>query len=323
MARPVSRGGAARRGAALFLAAAWLPRLVAFDFEFTHLGFNAQRWRFARAAGPGGAADPRDTATVLVDPLAGRLVFGVPEVYAADAGLSLKSAESLMVEHEVCAILITQNFDDHCHVPTLKMLASRLAPNFVVVAPESARLKLEGIFDKQTLRFLEAGECVVLPRSEAPRLSSKVVREGASRRLPGEGLVVTAVRGSRVGPPWSKRELGFLVGDVADAERVYYEPHGDVTPARHLRATAVVAPVVEQRLGPLVLVHGRQRALETANALRAQTLIPLNNGDGMASGALAKVIEASSCEKKRLRKDDGKLVVAETQLGQPFRLNAT
>ena len=93
-----------------------------------------------------------------------------------------------------------QSIDDHAHRPTLRQLPRSLP----VVGSASAAAVAR-----------ELGYATVYELDHGQQL-----------QLCGGKLTVTGTAGALVGPPWSKRELGFVLAEAAEGgARLYYEPH--------------------------------------------------------------------------------------------------
>ncbi len=135
--------------------------------------------------------DQSDTR-LLVDPwLVGSLTFGgldfvyegKKRVYGKDAPVDLDA-----VAKETDMILLTMSIDDHCHKPTLKALFERRPDIPVVGSPSAAALARKIGFTNVT---------------ELDWAREQEVDMG--------NVTLRATAGALVGPPWSKREAGFVV----------------------------------------------------------------------------------------------------------------
>ena len=186
--------------------------------------------------------------TILIDPvLEGVLDFGMPALYSASK-CSLRATGLLQELPHIDALLITQGLDDHAHERTLRRLAV-LEPTLPVIAPPSSATLVSRLFSHVTyiasrnrrleLPYLglDALPTLRLPEDDAcedeaviePRPS---VREGAGPRGSGAGaarapLRVRATSGALVGPPWQRRENGYLIQPRPPhaGPSVYLEPH--------------------------------------------------------------------------------------------------
>ena len=108
--------------------------------------------------------------------------------------------------------------------------------------------------------------------------------------------------GTLVGPPWQKRENGFLFELKTDNEdngfSIYYEPRADVIldNIKSIRANIMVSPITKQSLpaqvppeGQFTLVYGGERTLEIAESLGVKVIVPLGNGALDIAGPLGLV----------------------------------
>lgn len=246
-----SGGASASQASAPAGAAAALPAL-------TYTSFEGNSWRAEF-----GASGLR----VLVDPwLVDDLTFGGlgfiyrgvkraarPEAAAVDA---LAAATDL--------VLLTMSIDDHAHRPTLRRLPKSL---HVVGSPSAAAVARE-------LGFLNV----------------TAVDHGEEVEVCGGRLAVRATQGALVGPPWSKRENGFVLSERAPGGiRVYYEPHADYVAASVAAVGAVdvvVSPPSTQSLLGYRLVKGATDNVPLLRMLRPAVVVPLMNAEFDASGAL-------------------------------------
>lgn len=241
------------------------PSSTFAEFEYTHLEINSMIWRC-------------DGVTLLVDPVAGQLDFGIPQFYRANQKvLNREASLALMVRHKPDAILLTQGLDDHTSPSTIQALLGSF-PHLRVICAPSAAARLEGVVPVRQLTLLHPGQKTIVHTSS------------------GSSVEVHATEGALVGPPWQARENAYLVSSRRGPS-VYYEPHGDVDPQKlrrsGVRADVIITPVTEQRLPGLRLVHGPRRAVDLARALDAKVLVPLRNGELNTAGPLAEFISAS------------------------------
>mmetsp|Transcript_33021 Transcript_33021/g.104493 ORF Transcript_33021/g.104493 Transcript_33021/m.104493 type:complete len:311 (-) Transcript_33021:1013-1945(-) len=238
-------------------------------FGFTHLEVNAMIWK-------------TNGLSVLVDPIAGQLDFGIPLVYKANQVVLDEDACMAMIqESKPDVVLLTQGLDDHTHLPTMEKVL-KLFPEVKVIAAPSAAGKVSSL-------GLAPGQLTVL----SPGEDTEFVGGSCSK------LRVRATEGALVGPPWQARENGYLV-ETEQGPSVYYEPHADVEPAElkaaGLKADVVISPTTAQKLPGFTLVYGGDRTLDIAEALGAQVVVPLRNGELKAEGPLAGLIEAEGAD---------------------------
>lgn len=218
---------------------------------------------------------------ILVDPfLVGDLVFFSPKFYALE-----KSAthQGLGKAGDYDAIMLTQTLPDHAHEPTLRAIV-KTRPDVPIIAPGGAGPLLTNIgFTNFTLMSLGT--------STQPLPQAKNVR-------------ITVGPGSVVGPPGSTPMLAVLFD--FDGLRVYHEPHGEhdapfLSKCSRLGTVhAVVVPVVSTKLQPInyALVNGADEALELARAIKAKTIVALDNAAGKSQGILAKFLEMRNDRQK-------------------------
>mmetsp|Transcript_13771 Transcript_13771/g.29972 ORF Transcript_13771/g.29972 Transcript_13771/m.29972 type:complete len:337 (+) Transcript_13771:102-1112(+) len=248
-------------------------------FSYTHLEGNGQLWQ---------ATNGNTKASIVIDPLASQLDFGIPWGYRANKqSISEQATIDLICDAQPSHCLLTMGLDDHTHLPTLEKLRERMPELRYIVAPSC---------EKKLLDFgLRADQITVLDHGESCQLSGDAT------------ATVTATQGALVGPPWQKRENGFLLELNSAKEEnggvsIYYEPHGDVVldNIKHLRADIMVSPVTKQSLpaqvpteGQFTLVYGGDRTLEIAESLGVEVVVPLGNGALRIEGPLAGLVSAS------------------------------
>lgn len=242
-------------------------------FTYTHLECNGQLWQIDLGV---------KTLSIVVDPLASQLDFGIPWGYRANKkSLSEEATIDLICNANPTHCLLTMGLDDHTHMPTIILLQERLPLLEYVVAPSAEKKLLDSGVDANKMT---------------------VLKHGQSYQLISEALV-TATPGALVRPPWQMRENGFLLQTMKDntEERddslsIYYEPHNDIVlddiESMKLRADIMVMPVTEQSLNrQFTLVYGGERALQIAEALKAACIIPLGNGVLNSEGPLAQLVQ--------------------------------
>mgnify|MGYP000567580515 CR=1 FL=1 len=244
-------------------------------FSYTHLECNGQLWT---------ASNGKTKLSIVIDPLASQLDFGIPWGYRANKQtLSEKATIDLICDAKPEYCLLTMGLDDHTHLPTLSKLRERMPELRYIVAPSCEQKLVDFGLSANRITGLDHGE------------TCKLI----------DGASVTATEGALVGPPWQKRENGFLMQLNNDKENgglsIYYEPHGDVVlnNIKSLRADVMVAPVTKQSLpaqvpaeGQFTLVYGGERTLEIADVLGAKVIVPLGNGALDTAGPLAKLVKA-------------------------------
>ncbi len=268
----------------------------AFRFRYTHLEGNGQLWQIDAPPANGNPNDREDArvVSVVVDPLASQLDFGIPWGYRANKkALSEDDTIDLICRARPSHCLLTMGLDDHTHLPTLRKLMERMPDLRYVAAPSCLGKLIEGLgIGRDRITVLDHGQ------------SCNASDDG------GGSVMVTATRGALVGPPWQERENGYLLeffgnsgtGGGRRSLSVYYEPHGDVVldDIKAMRADVVVSPVTEQSLpaqapprGRFTLVYGGERTLQIAEAMGAGVIVPLGNGALDIEGPLAGLVLAS------------------------------
>lgn len=245
--------------------------------------------------------------TVLCDPvLDGPLDFGIPGVYEASKRV-LPASGLVDTLPPLDALLITQGLDDHAHVRTLRQLARR-DPELPVIAPPSARPVLERAA-LRNVRYitsrsrrvdlpylgLDALPTIRLPASQDADEATIVPRRGGA--ADGDGLLVRATSGALVGPPWQRRENGYIVRsrETSGCPTLYLEPHVEFDAdelARLGPVDAVITPVSGQTLPGFELVHGPAASVELVATLQPKWVLPMSNGAVDATGLSAPLIEA-------------------------------
>lgn len=289
-------------------------------FRYTHLEGNGQIWQ--------ASSGPNTKASVVIDPLASQLDFGIPWGYRANK-LSLSEAATidLICEAEPSHCLLTMGLDDHTHLPTLQRMRERMPELKYVVAPSCEKKLLDFGLTREQMIVLDHGE---------------------SCELSDNGVSVTATEGALVGPPWQKRENGFILqlnnnddnnGKENEKEglSIYYEPHADVVlnNIKNLQADIMVSPVTKQSLpaqvpkeGQYTLVYGGEQTLKIAESLGVRTIVPLGNGaldiEGPLAGLVSSVGDASDfeilVEERNVGRDDG-IRVAKACAGVPLTVS--
>ncbi|GBG88239.1 hypothetical protein CBR_g46806 [Chara braunii] len=243
---------------------------------------------------------------IAVDPIIGDLDFGLPSLVAvkkvALAGMTVKDIP------EVDCILITQGFDDHCHLPTLRMLAKD-RPNVPVIAAVNAKRMMDGLFRNTT--YLEHGTTTEVRG-----------QEGAAAAV----VSITATVGDLIGPPWQLRENGYVLSVARPPNAkftLYMEPHcrwgGDLPEEK---IDCVITPVVKAVVKPVgyAIVEGMDSAVNLLRKLKPRYVIPLRNGSSKLEGLLSPAFgsEGSIPEFiEILRRDGGDAANAEVLVSNP------
>eukprot|EP00884_Botryococcus_braunii_P010013 jgi/Botrbrau1/19012/Bobra.0100s0044.1 len=222
---------------------------------------------------------------ILVDPwLVDELVFfNQTWLYRGRKG-ALPPVDVAQIGEDTDVIIISQGLDDHAHVPTLKQLPKEKP---LVGSPSACRIAA-------SLGFKNVYE----------------LQPGQSIDLCNGRIRIRATAGALVGPPWSKREAGFIISEVAEGgTRLYYEPHCDYEEASFRDVDAVdalVSPVVSQLLVSYPLVMGSRNLVGLAERLKPKVIIPLVNAEFIQEGPLSFLLRAEGS----LAELEGKLKAA-------------
>ncbi len=107
-------------------------------------------------------------------------------------------------------------------------------------------------------------------------------------------LTIRALTGSPTGP--TTVENGYIIQDLTSDRSIYYEPHGyhDKALKDFAPIDVVITPTIDLKL-PLIgtVIKGQQGAVQVAQALRPQVIIPTAaGGDITFSGLLLKFLQA-------------------------------
>lgn len=216
---------------------------------------------------------------VLVDPwLVGNLVFADADWLYKGVKRDFKAGEETAqaIAQTTDLILLTMSLPDHSHIPTLQALPKDIP---VVASPSAAAVARQLGF--KTVTALDHGQSATLCDGR---------------------LTVQATAGALVGPPWSKRENGFVLSEVvAGGMRLYYEPHCDYDEASVAavgKVDVVVSPPTSQVLAGLYpLVKGSTDNVRLVQLLQPSALIALFNAEFDATGPLdALIVEDGSLE---------------------------
>lgn len=262
---------------------------------------------------------------VLCDPwLVGDLTFwNLPALYTGrKASLNGQRDEWISTAQTADVILLSQGWEDHCHVPTLELLPK----DTPVVGSVGACLVVKelGFVNVTSMR---AGETVAVRRKGVDK------NENAE-----EALIVIASAGAQVGPPWSERECGFFLVDGAGRNTgavIYYEPHCSYDPNSVRAGLQNAGGTVDLCITPIrsvdvlgfPLVSGADDAVDLLQVLnQPKRVAPLRNGELTQVGAATALIGtdgttgekfAELCDK---RFGTGKVSVAMPTPGVPIEI---
>lgn len=217
--------------------------------------------------------------SILLDPwLEGSLIFGnLPWLFKGD------KKQSYDLPEQISLILLSQGLEDHAHPPTLKALDHAIP----VVGSTNAAKVVEGLGYAQ-VTALKPEETFVL----------------------NEKIEIRAFPGSLIGP--STVENAYLITDLTNGDRLYYEPHGFHSPTLKSFAPVdiVLAPIVGlSLLGIAPVLKGQQTSLELCQWLQPKVILPTSAAADIAyEGLIAKVVrEDGSIESFRQLLADNQL----------------
>ncbi|MBW4515249.1 MAG: MBL fold metallo-hydrolase [Timaviella obliquedivisa GSE-PSE-MK23-08B] len=171
------------------------------------------------------------------------------------------------IPQDIDLILLSQGLPDHAHPPTLEKL-DRAIP--VVGSPGGAKVVEKMGYTQVTA--IAHGETFTL----------------------ADQVQIRAFPGSPVGP--TLVENGYLLTDLAQNTKLYYEPHGYHSPTLKDVAPVdiVITPIIDLKL-PLLgsVIKGSASAVEAAEWLRPQVMLPTAaGGDISFEGLLMSVLKA-------------------------------
>lgn len=217
---------------------------------------------------------------ILIDPwLVGQLVFGNLSWLVRGRRLTYRP-----LPEKIDAILLSQGLEDHAHPPTLQQLDKTIP---VVASPSAAQVVQQLNYHHVTT--LKHFESIIL----------------------GDRVKIQALPGFPVGP--FVVENGYLLEDLEQGVRLYYEPHGHPSAALQEMAPVdvAIAPILNQELplaGPII--RGGKAALQVCEWLRPQVILPTaGQGDEIEfEGMLAPWLRT------RGTLDEFRALLAETQL---------
>lgn len=210
---------------------------------------------------------------ILLDPwLVGSLVFGnAPWLFQ---GIQRQSRP---IPENIDLILLSQGLPDHAHPETLKQL-DRSIP--VVASPNAAKV-VDG---------LGFTHITPLPHGESYTLADR--------------LTIQAVPGAPIGPLLT--ENGYLITDIVETTKLYYEPHGFHSDSIKSVAPVdvVIMPIVDLKL-PVVgaIIQGGKAALQAVEWLKPRFILPTAAGAEVEfEGVLTALLdEKGSVEEFRAR----------------------
>lgn len=200
---------------------------------------------------------------ILLDPwLVGPLVFGnLPWLFQGRHLTPRPIPEALDL------ILLSQGLEDHAHPQTLKQLDRQIP---VVASPNAAKV----------VQNLGYTQITGLSHGESFTLADRVR--------------ITAVPGDPIGP--FLVENGYILTDLVENIKLYYDPHGYHSPAIQDAAPidVVITPLIGLQIPGLgAIIKGGKDALQAVEWLRPQIILPTAaGGDIQFEGLLVSVLQA-------------------------------
>jgi len=216
---------------------------------------------------------------ILIDPVLGSpLDFGIPLLYKGEK----KNIDgiSYIKNSNIDYVLITQGFDDHLHLPTVKELL-KYNPKLTYITPPSGENMLKSVGIPQD-------KLITIKHRETIELDS---------RDNNEKIKILATEGALLGPPWQMKENGYIISSNAKTNpsfpSMYLEPHCmyDENELAPLQADYIISPIIAQELPFYTLVDGMKSVLKLQKVLKSKYIIPMANGDLTQSGILANIIK--------------------------------
>jgi L-ascorbate metabolism protein UlaG (beta-lactamase superfamily) len=231
--------------------------------------------------------------TVLIDPiLEGALDFGVPQLFKGEKRVLPSSGltEQLPLESIDC-LLLSQGLEDHAHVQSLtkwRQVCEQKHKQLPIVAPPSAKGALQ-----ESGWYGSSSNIRILDHGETTQVTSK-----SDEMTAWNPLTIQATTGALVGPPWQKRENGYILSSKSMSDdrhsfKLYIEPHVEFDKRELTKFAAVdvvITPTTGQTLPAFELVHGPKSSLQLMEILQPRYIIPMPNADIDTSGMAAPFV---------------------------------
>ena len=230
--------------------------------SLTYTSYEGNSWRAEFAA---------SGLKILVDPwLVGNLSFGgLESIYCGVKRVA--RPETIDIDRlaaETDLILLTMSIDDHAHKPTLQRL-----PKSIPVAGSPSAAAVARKLGYKTVYEIDHGKEIVICDGK---------------------LKIRATQGALVGPPWSKREIGFVLTETSSTGiSLYYEPHADYVASSVAEVgtvDVVVSPPSTQSLLGYQLVKGATDNVPLLKMLRPKVVVALMNAEFDATGPLHSLL---------------------------------
>ena len=268
--------------------------------------------------------------TILIDPiLEGKLDFGLPSGLYEATKRVLPTSGLVDTLPPLDALLITQGLDDHAHDPTLQRLAAR-CPNLPVFCPPSALSRVGRHFDRSSVTCLASRRRrVELPYLGLDALPTIRLPPGRDAdRATVKGITIAATSRALVGPPWQRRENGYILRPAGGAPSLYIEPHVEYD-AEELAAEGpvdvVITPTSGQTLPGFELVHGPGASVGLVQALKPKFVVPMGNGEVDTRGVTSPLVTPIGSRDEfaqRLKEAGQRTQVLDVSPGEPITLEA-
>ncbi|MDL5057363.1 MBL fold metallo-hydrolase [Geitlerinema calcuttense] len=208
---------------------------------------------------------------IAIDPwLVGVLSFGNQEWLFKGV-----RSQDRPIPESIDLILLSQGLEDHAHPPTLK----RLDRNIPVVASASAAKVVQKLGYRHVYPLLK----------------------GETWKLDNH-LEIRATQGTPLGP--FTLENGYLIRDLHQGTSLYYEPHGNHDPQLKDLAPidVAIAPIINLSIPAIgSIIQGPERALELAQQIRPQFLLPTAAGGDIRLEGLINVLLKAKGSTKALQ----------------------
>lgn len=185
---------------------------------------------------------------ILLDPwLVGSLIFGnLPWLFRGT------HTEPRPIPANIDLLLLSQGLEDHAHPETLKQL-DRMIP--VIASPNAAKV----------VQDLGYTQITALAPGESSTLADRIK--------------IQAFPGDPIGP--FLVENSYLLIDLQDNIKLYYDPHGHHSPEIQEAAPVdiMIAPLVDLQL-PLLgpIIKGGESALQAVDWLQPKVIVPTAAG---------------------------------------------